>query len=107
MPSMQQHVPTPLKEVTTMMIEAMRKLEAGTIDKATAQAMALCGKQVIDAHKAEVDTIATLHALQRGGIISDDIQYLEPQSGRSLHAIPLGKTAPITDKDVKDYLADG
>lgn len=76
-----------------MMIEAMKKLENKELDYKQASSMAILGKTVIDAHHAELETVKTLKALQVGGIINDNIQYLEP-SGK--------KVIPKIDKEEED-----
>lgn len=69
---------TTMKETADRMVEVMRKLESGEIDPEHAKAICMCGKTIIDAQNAELRVIHELKALQRGGIISDDIVYLEP-----------------------------
>lgn len=94
-------VPTALANVANMMIDAMRKLEAGELNAATAQAMALCGKQVIDAHNTELKTVLALKALQDGGIINDQLQYLEPNVSPDTEKAY--NKATIDDRAERDY----
>ena len=89
---------TPLSQVASMMIDAMRKLENKDIDFKTAQSLAMMGKTVIDAHQAELETVKALKALQVGGLINDHIKYLEPQEPK--------KIAPkISRKQEDEWLA--
>jgi len=66
-------------QVTGILLDTMRKLASKEIDPGTAQAIALNGRAVIDAAKAETDFIRTVKAIPREGVWGSRLQYLEPQ----------------------------
>ncbi len=67
-----------VRTAADIMIGAMKDLKEKKITPQEAKGIALLGKGVIDAANAEIKFIRTVKALQRGGIFSNNIQYLEP-----------------------------